>query len=141
MHRKRDIEELKKLVKQVEEMLGRVAPNVARDVAEDMERAMRGIVAVPKPPKRKPKPVLQVEDDDEAGYDYDEYDEETRREVPGTSPTNAEDTSTQAQTWVAVPPVLEDQEERSQSERPAQDSDDSDEVDLMVMQSISWMAV
>ena len=74
IHRKRDIEELKKLVRQVEEMLGRVAPSVARDVAEDMQIGMKGIVKVKQPPKPKPKPMLNVnEDDDGTGYDDIEY--------------------------------------------------------------------
>ena len=74
VHRKRDIEELKKLVRQVEEMLGRVAPSVARDVAEDMQIGMKGIVKVKQLPKPKPKPMLNVnEDDDGTGYDDVDY--------------------------------------------------------------------
>ena len=78
LHRKRDIEELKRLVLQVEEMLGRVAPSVALNVDEDMQRAIKGIVAVKQPPKPKAKPDLNV-NDDFVGEEYDDFGYEDSR--------------------------------------------------------------
>lgn len=72
LHRKRDIEELKKLVLQVEELIYRIAPSVANEVEEDMQRAIKGIVTVRKQ-KPEVKPPLQTDDDGsdaEVGY-YD----------------------------------------------------------------------
>ena len=71
LHRKRDIEELKKLVLQVEEMIYRIAPSVANVIEDDLQRAIRGIVTVPTK-KSEDKPSLQINDDDgsdaEVGY-------------------------------------------------------------------------
>jgi hypothetical protein len=57
-------------VLQVEEMLSRVAPSVSQNVDEDMQRAIKGIVAVKQPPKPKAKPGLNVDD----GFVGEEYD-------------------------------------------------------------------
>jgi len=48
---------------EVESFLASIAHTVTRDVKEDMEIAMKGIVAVRKPPKPKPKPTVKVDDD------------------------------------------------------------------------------
>ncbi len=53
-------------------MLGRVAPSVAQNVEEDMQRAIKGIVAVKQPPKPKAKPDLNV-DDEFVGEEYDDF--------------------------------------------------------------------
>ena len=68
LHRKRDIEELKKVVLQVEEMIYRIAPTVAHEVEEDMQRAIKGIVTVRKQ-KSEVKPPL----DDGSGAEYVGY--------------------------------------------------------------------
>lgn len=59
-------------------MLGRVAPSVARNVDEDMQRAIKGIVAVRQPPKPKAKPDLNV-NDDFVGEEYDDFGYEDSR--------------------------------------------------------------
>ena len=61
LHRRRDPEELGKVVLQVQEMLGRVVPGVAKDVAEDLQLAIKGIVTK-KASKNKQKPVLNYDD-------------------------------------------------------------------------------
>ena len=71
LHRKRDIEELKKVVLQVEEMIYRIAPTVAHEVEEDMQRAIKGIVTVRKQ-KSEVKPPLHI-DDDGSGAEYVGY--------------------------------------------------------------------
>ena len=70
LHRKRDIEELKTIVTEVGALLPDIAPNVARDLEEDMALAMKGIVAA-KRPKPKPKPQLKV-DDEENDYERED---------------------------------------------------------------------
>ncbi|CAA7264670.1 unnamed protein product [Cyclocybe aegerita] len=71
LHRKRDVEELKRLVRAVETFISNAASNVARDVEEDMARGIKGIVTVRAAPKPKPKPTLRI-DDDAAEYVEDE---------------------------------------------------------------------
>jgi hypothetical protein len=68
LHRRRDTEELKKVVLQVQEMLRRVAPAVAKDVEQDMQMAVKGIVTE-KAPERKQKPVLNNDDGHEVYMD------------------------------------------------------------------------
>ncbi|KAJ3514932.1 hypothetical protein NLJ89_g2078 [Agrocybe chaxingu] len=71
LHRKRDVEELKRLVRAVEAFISNIAPSVARDVEEDMARGMKGIVAVRTAPKPKHRPALRI--DDEADYHDEDY--------------------------------------------------------------------
>jgi len=75
LHRKRDAEELKKVVLQVQEMLRRVAPDVAKNVEEDMQMAIKGIVTK-KAPKSKQKPLLNIDDGDQDVHTDDERFEE-----------------------------------------------------------------
>lgn len=76
LHKKRDIEELKKLVGEVEELVKRVPQSANLDVQSNLELAIKGIVKQPPPPKSPPKPELNVEDIDGAQYDmHDIYDE------------------------------------------------------------------
>lgn len=76
LHKKRDIEELKRLVGEVEELVKRVPPTANLDVQFNLELAIKGIVKEPPPPKSPPKPELNVEDIDGAQYDlHDIYDE------------------------------------------------------------------
>ncbi|KAF8807162.1 hypothetical protein BYT27DRAFT_7189247 [Phlegmacium glaucopus] len=66
LHRKREVETLKSLVVEVECFLDNIAHaahTVTRDVKDDMAMAMKGIVAVRKPPKPKPKPTIKIDDD------------------------------------------------------------------------------
>lgn len=58
---------------EVESFLASVAHTVARDVKDDMAMAMKGIVAVRKPPKSKPKPTVQIDDDNGDLCDELEY--------------------------------------------------------------------
>lgn len=58
---------------EVESFLASIAHTVTRDVKDDMAMAMKGIVTVRKPPKSKPKPTVQIDDDngDELEYRLD----------------------------------------------------------------------
>jgi hypothetical protein len=71
LHRKREVETLKSLVLEVESFLANIAHTVARDVKVDMAMAIKGIVAVRKPPKSKQKPKIKI--DDSVGDLYDEF--------------------------------------------------------------------
>ena len=71
LHRKREVETLKSLVLEVESFLANIAHTVARDVEDDMAMAIKGIVAVRKPPKPKQKPTIKI--DDNVGDPYDEF--------------------------------------------------------------------
>ena len=71
LHRKREVETLKSLVIEVESFLAGIAHTVTRDVKDDMAIAMKGIVAVRKPPKSKPKPTVKM--DDNIGDLCDDY--------------------------------------------------------------------
>jgi hypothetical protein len=62
LHRKRDVETLKSLVLEVESFLANIAHTVARDVKDDMAIAIKGIVAVRKPPKPKQKPIIKIDE-------------------------------------------------------------------------------
>ena len=63
MHRKRDVEELKTYVLEVEMLLGRLQPTSTQEVRQDLDIALKGIVMIRKLPKKKPKPDLQLDDD------------------------------------------------------------------------------
>jgi len=63
LHRRRDLNELKARVLEVEMLLGRVPPGACRDVREDLDLALKAIVAVKQPLKAKPKPELCMDDD------------------------------------------------------------------------------
>ena len=65
------METLKNLVLEVESFLANIAHTVARDVKDDMAMAIKGIVAVRKPPK--PKQKLTIKIDDSVGDLYDEF--------------------------------------------------------------------
>lgn len=65
LHRRRDLTELKTRVLEVEMLHGRVPPGACRDVREDLDLALKAIVAVKQPIKAKPKPELCMDDDDE----------------------------------------------------------------------------
>jgi hypothetical protein len=58
------VEELKTCVLEVEKLLGRLPPAFMQEVEEDLEMALKGIVMVRKLPKAKPKPHIQLVDDD-----------------------------------------------------------------------------
>lgn len=153
IHRKRDIEGLKKLVTEVEALLYDIAPNVARDLEEDMALAVKGIVTVKRPPKPKPKPQLTIDDED-YNYEYEnsgDFSVELKR--PNTEGLIGESMSVvynkvagqhveetvvksrapaaviQSLPWVPVG-----------SSEGGIDSEDS-EVDSLIMQSISWVAI
>jgi hypothetical protein len=80
LHRKRDVETLKSLVLEVESFLANIAhTTVARDVKDDMAMAIKGIVAVRKPPKPKQKPIIKI--DDSVGDLYDEFEHSTEEET------------------------------------------------------------
>ncbi|KAF4623894.1 hypothetical protein D9613_001576 [Agrocybe pediades] len=93
LHRKRDVEELKNLVLQVEALLrDQIAPNVAKDVEEDMAMALKGIVAEKQPPKPKPqKPALVMDDEYDERYGYDETEEYDCDEVKSVAQFEQED--------------------------------------------------
>ena len=79
LHRRRDVEELKKRVLAVETLIqNQIAQNVARDVKGDMELGLKGIVAVKQPAKPKvQKPELRIDDE---GYDDYEHEYELEEE-------------------------------------------------------------
>ena len=58
---------------EVESFLVNIAHTVARDVKDDMAVAIKGIVAVRKPPKPKPKPTIN----DSVGDLYHEFEHTT----------------------------------------------------------------
>lgn len=74
-HRKREVETLKSLVLEVESFLASIAHTVARDVKDDIAMAIKGIVAVRKPPKPKQKPTIKI--DDSVGDPCDEFERRT----------------------------------------------------------------
>lgn len=77
LHKKRDIDELKRLVGEVEELVKRVPPTANLDVQSNLELAIKGIVKEAPPPKTTPKPELNVEDIDGAQYNmHDDIDDE-----------------------------------------------------------------
>lgn len=146
IHRKRDVEELKKLVTEVEALLHDIAPNVARDLEEDMAIAVKGIVTTKRPPKTKPRPQLMIDDED---YNYErENSEDFGVELKRP---NTEGSMGVVHDMVAGQHV---EETVVKSRAPAAviqslpwvpvgggiDSDDS-EVDSLVMQSIPWVAI
>ena len=53
---------------EVEKLLGRLQPESTREVKEDLEIALKGIVRVGKPPKAKPKPDIPPVDDEFGDY-------------------------------------------------------------------------
>jgi hypothetical protein len=58
------VEELKACVVKVEELVGRLPPGSTQEVKGDLELALKSIVMDRKPPKTKPKPDIQLDDDD-----------------------------------------------------------------------------
>lgn len=73
LHRRRDVEELKRRVLEVESFLREKAPTVARDVEGDMAMGLKGIVAVKQALKSKPKPALRLDDEETRQYEGDSY--------------------------------------------------------------------
>lgn len=53
---------------EVEKLLGRLQPESTREVKEDLEIALKGIVKVAKPPKAMPKPDIPPVDDEFGDY-------------------------------------------------------------------------
>jgi uncharacterized protein (DUF2267 family) len=51
-------------VLEVEKLLDRMPPASTQEVKEDLEMALKGIVMAKKPSKAKPKPDIQLDDDD-----------------------------------------------------------------------------
>ncbi|KAF9524672.1 hypothetical protein CPB83DRAFT_909779 [Crepidotus variabilis] len=90
LHIKRDIEHLKKLVLEVEEMVRRVAPPaVLRDISEDLILGHKGIVEVKKAPKIKPKPKLIIDDGLEDGFYHNcEVDDDYQRGIVESGTTH-----------------------------------------------------
>ncbi|KAH9919767.1 uncharacterized protein BXZ73DRAFT_104875 [Epithele typhae] len=64
VHQERDIAKLKALALAVEELMQSLPASATQECEKDMRLAMRGIVAVPKPPKKPTKPELNVCTDD-----------------------------------------------------------------------------
>ncbi|RXW11442.1 hypothetical protein EST38_g14413 [Candolleomyces aberdarensis] len=63
IHKKQDIEGLKQLVREVEQLVNRVPSGTSFDIHSHLQFAIKGILTEPKPIKAKPKPQLNVEDD------------------------------------------------------------------------------
>ncbi|KDR84732.1 hypothetical protein GALMADRAFT_260438 [Galerina marginata CBS 339.88] len=166
LHRRRDIEELKKRVVEVEALLSQIAPNVARDVQGDMAMGLKGIV-VKRLPKLKVKPSLRIDDDDgedeaEVFGEVEQVVEAEAEEVvedrfvvvhgylekanPGDDaevqevPVEVEEpayTIIQSLPWVPVLPV-------GTQPSAAEESDESSEssvADGLVMHSLSWVPI
>ncbi|KAF6765917.1 hypothetical protein DFP72DRAFT_996790 [Ephemerocybe angulata] len=62
LHKQRDIEQLKKLVGEVEALVKRVPPGSGLDVQFNLDMAIKGIVTEKKVPEPEPKPELNVDD-------------------------------------------------------------------------------
>ncbi|KAF8222237.1 hypothetical protein L208DRAFT_1381918 [Tricholoma matsutake] len=58
LHRQRNVEELKTLVREVEKLLDQLPSGSTLEVKKDLEIALKGIVMVKKLPKAKPKPNI-----------------------------------------------------------------------------------
>ena len=56
------METLKSLVLEVESFLANIEHTVTQDVKDDMAIAIKGIVAVRKPPKPKQKPTVKIDE-------------------------------------------------------------------------------
>ena len=150
IHRKRDVEELKKLVTEVEALLHDITHNVARDLEEDMALAVKGIVTAKQPPKPKLRPQL-VMDDEYCDYDCEgdsgvelkrpntggliEESKGVVRELPEKEGgQHVEETVVKSRAPAAVIQSL--------PWVPVEGSEDEDcELDLLVMQSIPWVAI
>ncbi|OSX68101.1 hypothetical protein POSPLADRAFT_1128861 [Postia placenta MAD-698-R-SB12] len=65
LHKRRDIEQLKKYVVEVRELARRMS---TKDWQDDMELAYKGIVEPRQPPAKKPKPELNVDDEIDDEY-------------------------------------------------------------------------
>ncbi|KIM48469.1 hypothetical protein M413DRAFT_440213 [Hebeloma cylindrosporum] len=144
IHRKRDVEELKKLITEVEALLCDIAPNVARDLEEDMALAMKGIVAPKRPPKPKPRPQLAIEDE---AYDYErEISEDFGVELKRPSMEGSMDEKQAGQHVEAMvvktrAPAAVIQSLPWVPVGGSEDEVDDSEADSLVMQSISWVAI
>ncbi|KJA29102.1 hypothetical protein HYPSUDRAFT_32443 [Hypholoma sublateritium FD-334 SS-4] len=160
LHRGRDIEQLKKHVSDVEALITEIGSSLAHEVASDLAIGLKGIVAIPKPPKRKPKPTL-VDDENYAYMDEESVDEELDEgpiqseddhsvqdivEEPvvvmtgGYSPKQervreeSADTVIQSLPWVPVP---------AESQNPSSDasSESQSDHDDLLMQSLAWVSI
>lgn len=64
LHRRRNLDELRSAVLQVEALLQGLPSGCPQNLREDLAMGLRGIVAMNKPPKRNvSKPELYIEDD------------------------------------------------------------------------------
>ncbi|KAI0353180.1 hypothetical protein OH77DRAFT_635648 [Trametes cingulata] len=63
VHKARDLEALKAYVLRVDELMRALPSAVSEQWWDDMKIALKGIVETKKPPKREPKPDLQLGDD------------------------------------------------------------------------------
>ncbi|KAF8974058.1 hypothetical protein BDZ97DRAFT_421872 [Flammula alnicola] len=144
LHRRRDIEELKKRVLEVEALLSQIAPNVAREVSEDMARGIKGIVAVKQVPKPRPKPRLRIDDVDECDY----VDEDVEERDDHSEPAEVVDDIVQESIVVVTDSYARKEDPGTdifiQNEVPSvQDKAPSmhAEVPSTVMQSLTWVPV
>lgn len=116
------METLKSLVIEVESFLAGIAHSVTRDVKDDIAIAMKGIVAVRKPPKPKPKPAVKM--DDNIGYLCDDYE----HSVEGRN-----DISSEADLHPAIEGVRigydDDVDEDKENSGDMKDSEDEDDCD------------
>lgn len=67
-HKERNVEKLKLLVGEVQELLDRVPSGHGLDVKLHLDIAIKGIVTEKKVPKPSPKPELNVDDLDDIYY-------------------------------------------------------------------------
>lgn len=75
MHKRRDVEELKARIREVESFAETLPPTAKEEWSSDLELAVKGIVKerLPTPPptptqKTEPKPPLNMNDDDDLTY-------------------------------------------------------------------------
>jgi hypothetical protein len=59
LHRRRDLEALKAGVLEIEALVRRLPAGSPHDLRDDLHLAVKGIVTVRQPPKKKPKPELR----------------------------------------------------------------------------------
>ncbi len=163
LHHGRDIDQLKKHVSEVEALITEIGTSLAHEVASDLALGVKGIVTLPRPPKRKPKPKLMDDENDtymdeesiddqldeasvqsEASHQVlDVVDEPVVVATGGNSPKEGPvreklaETVTQPLPWVPVPA---ESKNIGSSETDASPESPSGSDDL-VMQSLSWIPI
>ena len=141
LHRGRDIDQLKKHVSEVEALITEIGTSLSFEVASDLALGVKGIVTLPQPPKRKPKPKL-VNDENDTYMDEefidDQPDEASAQSEASHSVLDVIDEPVVVATGGYSPkeePVREELAETVKQPLPWVPHDD------LVMQSLSWIPI